>query len=330
VRGQVLTAAGAPAPGITAYLAAPGRAARFYTATSGPDGLVQFEPKDAHGPRTYTLQTDWRRDSTYRLALLSPYSARYAAPQLAPLALGPALTADLTRRHLQAQLHYTYYGRYRQYQLPPHDTVAFYGTPSAQYRLDDYTRFKVLDEVLREYVQGVHVRVRKDGPHLLVGDQLRGQLFEEDPLVLLDGVPMFNLAKLLAFDPLRIRRVGVFTNRYFYGAQTYGGLLSFATYRADLQDFALDPRALLEVYDGPQGQREFFAPRYATPPPTSLPDFRNLLHWQPNLTLAPGTKQAVTFYTSQQAGRYVVVVQGLAADGQAGSASAVFEVKPAL
>jgi hypothetical protein len=54
------------------------------------------------------------------------------------------------------------------------------------------------------------------------------------------------------------------------------------------------------------------------------------LHWQPSLTLKPGTSQELTFYSSQQAGRYVVVVQGLAADGQAGSASTVFEVKPAL
>lgn len=330
VRGQVLTAAGAPAPGITTYLAAPSRAARFYTATSGPDGLVQFEPKDAFGSQTYTLQTDWRRDSTYQLALLSPYSARYAARPVAPLGLDPALTADLTRRHVQAQLQTTYYGRYRQYQLPPRDTVAFYGKPPAQYRLDDFTRFKVLDEVLREYVQGVYVRPRKDGIHLLMADELHHTLFEEDPLVLLDGVPMFNLTKFMAFDPLRIQRVAVFTNRYYYGAQDYAGLLSFTTYRGDLQDFPLDPRALLEEYNGPQGQREFFAPRYDAPMTSSLPDLRNLLHWQPNITLGPGATQEITFYTSDQAGRYRVVVQGLAADGQAGSATAVFEVRPAL
>ena len=330
VRGQVRTAAGAPAPGIVAYLAAPGRAARFYTATSGPDGVLQFEPKEAYGPRTYTLQTDWRRDSTYQLALLSPYSARYTASPTAPLALGTALAADLTRRHIQTQLQTTYYPRYRQYQLPPPDTLALYGKPPVQYRLDDYTRFKALDEVLREYVQGVYVRPRKDGIHLLLGDQLHGALFENDPLVLLDGVPIFDTNKLMAFDPLRLQRVAVFTNRYFYGAHDYDGLLSFTTYRGDLQGFPLDPRALLEEYTGLQGQREFFAPRYDAPAPSSLPDQRNLLHWQPSIALAPGATQELTFYTSDQVGRYRVVVQGLAANGLAGSASTVFDVKPAL
>lgn len=329
VRAQVLTVAGAPAAGVVAYLAAPSRAARFYTATTGPDGIALFEPKDAAGPRRYTLQTDWRRDSTSQLALLAPYSTRYAARPLAPLLLSPALAPDLTRRHLQTQLQTTYYGRFRQEPLPPHDTVAFYGTPRVQYRLDDYTRFKTLEEVLREYVQGAYLRQGKGGFRLQMGDQLRRGLFEQEPLVLLDGVPVFDVNKFLAFDPLRIQRVAVFPNRYFYGRHEYEGLLSFTTYQGDLQGFPLAARALLEEYEGVQGQREFFAPRYDAAP-SSLPDLRNLLHWLPDLTLPPGATQEVTFYTSDQVGRYRVVVQGLGANGQAGTASAVFEVKPAL
>ena len=332
LRGQVRTRAGAPAPGITTYLAAPSRAARFYTAVSGADGVVHFEPKDWFGPQTLVLQTDWRRDSTYQLALLSPYSERYATLPTPALTLGPNLTADLTRRHVQAQLQTTYFGGYRQYSLPPRDTVAFYGQPPARYNLDDYTRFNVLEEVLREYVQNVYLRPRKDGMHLVVGDQQNRSIFEADALVLLDGVPMFNLNQFMAFDPKRIRRVDVFNSRYFYGAHNYEGLLSFTTYQGDLQGFTLDARALLEEYAAVQGQREFFAPRYETAQQQQSPqaDRRNLLHWQPTVRLAPGATQELTFYTSDQAGRYLVVVQGLAADGQAGSSSAVLEVKPAL
>lgn len=328
VRGQVLTKAGAPAAGITAYLAAPGQAARFYTSVSGPDGIVQFEPRQTTGAANYVLQTNWQRDSTYQLTLLSPYSRQYTAYPVAPLQLSPALRTELTRRHVQAQLQNTYFSSYQQYRLPAPDSVAFYGVPPARYRLDDYTRFPSLEEVLREYVQGVYVRQRKDGLHLLVADQLHRTTFEDDPLVLLDGVPIFNIPRFMAFDPLHIQRVAVFTNRYFLGTQTYGGLLSFTTYQGNLQDFPLDARALLETYEGTQGQREFFAPRYDAAA-SSLPDVRNLLHWEPHLTLAPAATQELSFYTSDQAGRYRVVVQGLGANGQAGSATTTFEVAPA-
>ncbi|QKG53796.1 hypothetical protein [Hymenobacter sp. BRD67] len=332
VQGRVLTAAGAPAPGIMTYLACPSHNARFYTSKSRPDGLVQFELKDFYGHHQVVLQTNYRRDSTYRLELLSPYSERYAATLPGALALSPRLEPALTQRHLQTQLQNAYFGKLARYEVPARDTTDFYGRPSEQYRLDDYTRFKVLEEVMREYIMGVRVRMHKDGFHFLVADKARQMMFHEDPLVLLDGVPQFNLNKLMAFDPLRIRKIAVMTKRYFYGPETYEGVVSFATYKGDLAGFALDPRALLEEYEGIQGHREFFAPRYETAAQqsTTLPDLRNLLYWNPEVKLTAGGGQTLTFYTSDQAGRYLVVAQGLSNDGQAGSTSFTFEVKPAL
>ena len=328
VQGRVRTAAGAPAPGVTAFLASPSRVARFYSSTSRPDGVVQFEVNDFYGPRQLVLQANWRRDSTCRVELLSPYSARSAAYPLGTLALAPPLAAALTQRHLQAQLQNAYFGRYRQYTLPARDTTAFYGPPAERYRLDDFTRFKVLEEVMREYVRGVGVRQHKDGFHFLVIDMPHRGTFREEPLLLLDGVPLFNLNKLMAFDPLRIDRLAVVTNRYFYGPETYGGVVSYATYKGNLGGFELDPRALLEEYEGLQGQREFFAPRYETPQQqqSTLPDFRNLLYWNPEVKTSPGPDQQLDFFTSDQPGRYLVVVQGLAADGLAGSTSTALEV----
>ena len=98
------------------------------------------------------------------------------------------------------------------------------------------------------------------------------------------------------------------------------------------EGFQLDPHALVQQYEGVQLQREFYSPRYDTPAATQsrLPDLRNLLYWNPNVTLAGSETKTVDFYTGDQAGRYLVVLQGLAADGRAGSRRFVLEVKPAL
>jgi len=332
VQGRVLTDAGQPAPAILTYLASPGRNTRFYTSTSTPSGLVQFEVKDLYGPHKLIMQTDWRRDSTYRLELFSPYSTQFAPVGLGAPLFAPSLLASLGERHVQAQVQRAYFGQYQQYGLPAHDTSAFYGAPSEQYRLDDYTRFKVLEEVLREYVLGVAPRQRHDGLHFLVMDTPHHVLFQEDPLTLLDGVPLFDFKQLAAFDPLQIKHLAVLTNRYYYGSQSYSGIISYSTYKNNLGGFRLPHRALLETYDGLQGQREFFAPRYDTPQQqqSTLADLRNLLYWNPDVKTQPGHDQQLEFYTSDQGGRYLVVVQGLAADGQSGSSSTVLEVKPAL
>ncbi|MFC7666734.1 hypothetical protein ACFQT0_04355 [Hymenobacter humi] len=108
--------------------------------------------------------------------------------------------------------------------------------------------------------------------------------------------------------------------------------MSFTTYKGDLEGFPLDAHALVQQYEGVQRQREFYAPRYDTPQEkqSRLPDLRNLLYWNPNINTMASQPNTLDFYTGDQAGRYLVVLQGLAATGLAGSTSFVVEVKQPL
>lgn len=214
------------------------------------------------------------------MEIFSPFSQQYAAPGPGALRLREGLAPALLRRHVQAGVQRQFYqGPHVAYRAPRADRLAFYGKPDEHYRLDDYTRFKVLEEVMREYVPGVLVRIRKDGFHFLVmNDDARGVL--EDPLVLLDGLPIFDTNRIMVFDPLKIKQLDVTTKRYILGPQVFNGIVSYATYKGDLAGFPLAAYALLQEYEGLQGQREFYAPRYETPQQrqSRLPHFRNLLY----------------------------------------------------
>lgn len=331
VRGRVVNRqTGAPAPGVLAYLAYPSRHVQLANSLSKMDGSVQFELPHFYGSRQLVLQCEGG-DSLHQVELFSPFSPAGAALPT-PLTLSERLAASLLRRHVQAEVQQYYFGSQpARYALPPADSTAFYGKPSEQYLLDKYTRFKVMEEVLREYVPGVLVRTRKDGFHFLVPDYAARETME-NPLVLLDSVPVFDTNRLMAFDPLKVQQLDVVTNHYFLGQARHNGLVSFRTYHGDLAGFALPPHALPQEYEGLQGQREFYAPRYETAQQqqSRLPDFRNLLYWNPTLATTPGTSTPVTFFTSDQAGRYRVVVQGLTAEGLTGSTSFTFEVKAPL
>jgi hypothetical protein len=331
LRGRVRQATGEPAAEVPAYLSLPGRSFWLGNSTSRADGLVQFEIPPTYGLRKLVLQTNSALDSTLRVELLSPFTAGggMAAPGLPPLTSRWA--AALTERHLQAQVQQAFPTPAR-YQAMPLDTVPFYGQATEHYRLDDYTRFPTIEDVMREYVPGVLVRKRKDGFHFLVTDKLRHVILKENPLTLLDGLPVFDLNQLLAFDPLKIKTLDVVDSRYFSGQQVHEGVVSYRTYKGDLAGYALNPHALLEEHELMQAPREFYAPRYDTETQqhSRLPDLRNLLYWNPSVNLAAGKPQTLEFFTSDQAGRYLVVTQGLTPDGQLGSTSFSFEVKPAL
>ncbi|QNE39757.1 hypothetical protein F1C16_09415 [Hymenobacter sp. NBH84] len=334
VRGTVFTrGTNAPRGQVPVYLASPGKAGRLYNDVSRPDGTILFELKDFYGPRELVVQPNNEVDSAYYVTLQSPYSSAYLPTTAFALTRLGISENVLTQRYLQRQLLTAYYpDRQIRTQYPLPDTATFYGHPDYSYRLDEYTRFKTMEEVMREYVRGVTVRNRRGRFHFMLYNKTTDDVFKDDPMVLLDGVPIFNLNTVMALDPLKVKQVDVITSQYIQGQLTYNGLVSYSTYKGDLQGLPLDARALLQTYEGLQIPREFYAPRYDTnqAKQSRLPDFRNLLYWNPEVVTGPDGKQQVEFYTSDQPGTYRVVVQGLSANGLAGSTSYTFEVKRSL
>lgn len=326
---------GQPRAGVVTYLSSPSRATRLSSSLSAADGLVRFELNDFTTFKgQLVLQTNPLQDSTSRFTLLDPFAARFSAAQPRPaFALAARYQPDYARRHLHTQVQAAFAGRLAApAPRPAVDSLAFFGKPNETYYLDKYTRFKVLEEVLREYVPGVQVRIRKGGFYLQVVDSPNRGIFDQPPLVLLDGVPIFDMNQVMALNPLKIQKLEVVTGRYFQGSTVYHGVVSFTTYQGNLEGFRLGAHALVQPYEGVQPPREFYAPRYATPQEkqSRLPDLRNLLYWNPDISLNGVETKPLEFYTGDQTGRYLVVLQGLAANGQAGSSSFVLEVKPAL
>jgi hypothetical protein len=209
------------------------------------------------------------------------------------------------------------------------DTTAFYGRPDATYLLDDYTRFPVMEEVMREYIPQVLVRKRRGKFHFLTLDNVNKAVFDEDPLVLLDGLPIFDVDKIMAFDPLLVRKIEIMTRRYYMGVASSAGIVSYTTYNADLAGYELDPRNVTLDYEGLQLQREFYLPRYETEKvrSTRLPDQRVLLYWSPDVVSSKEGNHQIEFYTSDTPGRYKVVVQGITSEGTAGFGTTDFSVR---
>jgi hypothetical protein len=91
----------------------------------------------------------------------------------------------------------------------------------------------------------------------------------------------------------------------------------------------MDPHAVVLDYEGMQLQREFYSPVYDTDAAAKsrVPDFRSLLYWSPDVSTDLAGKSQLSFYTSDQTGKYIGLVQGITADGDAGSSYFNFDVK---
>ncbi|HUB59095.1 MAG TPA: hypothetical protein VL978_00250, partial [Puia sp.] len=315
---------------IQGYLSVPGTRTQFTTATCDDGGRIHFEMKDFYGgPEVVALTNP--EDSAYRIEIDNPFSDKYTGTPL-PMFEFPRMDSGLlTDKSVAMQVLNRYGGeRLKHLTLPAGvDTTTFYYRADHSYLLDDYTRFTTMEEVLREYVVLLLVQRRQGHWHLPLLDLGEMHFFLTDPLILLDGVPVFNIDSLMVLDPLKIRKLETVQHRYFMGSVNFPGIMNWTTYKGDLAGYLLDPRATVVDYEGLQLKREFYSPSYATDEQAAshLPDFRNVLYWAPQLTTNDQGKGALSFYSSDLPGKYVVVVEGLAADGRAGSGTATFEVE---
>lgn len=331
ITGKVVDAkTGAAVPDIDTYLAAPSKRPQLFVSTSDSLGRILFELKHFLGAKEVIVQTNTRKDSTYRIEINSPYSDKMSSYVLPKFSFDASWKNDLLTRSINMQTRNSFLPKSAQQMITTEaDTLAFFGKPDEKYQLDAYTRFPTLEEVMREYVPGVAVRRRQGKFIYRVYDKLQSNVpFEEEPLVMVDGVPMFDTDKVLTFDPLKIKTLQVIDGLYYLGPVSFPGIVSYSTYKGDLAGFPIDPRALVLSYEGVQGKREFYAPRYdaAEQLKSRVPDFRNHLYWNPQV-MTTSNKQTLNFYTSDQVGTYRVVVQGLTDKGVAGSKTFTFEVK---
>ncbi len=313
------------------YLSIPARYTRFYSSKSDRYGNIQFELKDFYGPQQIIIRPEYDINNKYEITLRNVFAENPTNFPLSPLFLNEHQRGYIQQCSINMQVADAYKKvSPLNIEILPGDTSNFYGKPDERYFLDDYVRFPVMEEVMREYVAGVLVRKRKGKFHFVVINLPHKTIFENDPLVLLDGVPIFDIDQIMAFDPLKIQRLDVMKREYFYGSTSYDGVVSFATYKGDLAGFEFKDNAIIMDYRGFQPEKEFYAPKYETHDEliSPIPDFRNLLYWNPDITTKGKDPIKLEFYTSDQVGKYMISIEGITSDGHPGSATTTFEVTP--
>ena len=324
---------GRPAPPLTAYLTIPGKNFELGIAQSRPDGNIRWNVNRIYGTNELIVQPDGQAGANYRIDLPNPFSDKFSSSLPPDLFLSKEWENQLLTRSINMQAENTY--RIQQKHLflnvQSNDTLSFYGRPDKEYNLDDYTRFVTMEEVMREYVADVRVRKQNGKSYFRVRNEILNVFFDEEPLLLLDGIPVSDADKILALDPLKIKKVDVISHKFYKGPLVTSGIVSYKTYEGDTGGYSLDPSAIVLQYEGLQHPRDFYTPVYETAEQeqSPLPDLRNQLYWAPDIETGTEGSKELSFYTSDFTGPFVLLIQGLTEDGLPGSTILRFNVAPA-
>lgn len=189
----------------------------------------------------------------------------------------------------------------------PGDEKWFYGEPSSVIRFDDFIRLPTLEEYFTELTPQVTIRRSNRQKYFRVqGTHPDLQFY--DPLLMVDGVAVYDMDAVLGISPAYIDRFEIVEAPFVRGNLTFGGIIHLISRKGDMGNMYLPSSGLLVNYVM-YGANENVSPDFRTEDPR-MPDVRNTLHWVPGLKLMPGEQRTIRFTGPDVPGEYEVVVRG--------------------
>ncbi|HPT21622.1 MAG TPA: hypothetical protein PLR88_06720 [Bacteroidales bacterium] len=204
----------------------------------------------------------------------------------------------------------------------------FYGKPDNTIHMSNYIELTSLKEVIKEIVPGVTTYKKNDRSNFKLINKYQNQAFEMAPLVLVDGVPVYNFDKVLNINSKDIEKIDVLNTRYFVADVVNEGIINFISKKGNLSAMEFDPSVFRQEFEAFQDSRGFYSPDYSIDSlkNSRIPDFRNTLYWNPDVRTDKTGKATVEFYTSDETGEYSVVINGFSTEGQGGRSVTSFSV----
>jgi hypothetical protein len=199
----------------------------------------------------------------------------------------------------------------------------FYGEPDNTILMSKYIELTSLKEVVKEIIPGVSTTRKNDNTNFKLVYKYNSSPFENSPLVLVDGVPLYDVEKVLNISSKDVELIDVLTTRYFIADNVLDGILHFVTKNGDLRALDFDRSVFRIEYELAQKENKFYSMDYSSDSLKNnrIPDFRNTLYWNPDNQTDKNGKATIGFYASDEAVEYLINIEGFTSDGKKGSAS---------
>ena len=187
--------------------------------------------------------------------------------------------------------------------------------------LSDYLTFLNIPEFFKEVVANVLIRKNKEGSRELriYSKELKIK-YKNTPLYLINGKPTFDTNFILNLDISTVESIGIIhsiKNLSLFGDIGKYGVLAINT-----------SEEINKVYEnnivsasGYDIIKEFYQPKYddIDIKSNTVPDFRSVLYWNPNVITDENGEALIEFYTSDELSKYSITLEGISSTGQIGT-----------
>ncbi len=211
-------------------------------------------------------------------------------------------------------------------QLPTHHFPQSFAEPQITILMDDYISPPNLETAIREFVPAVKTHKNK-GQYSLSITNNRDLITYHNPLIIVDNISILDINDLLEIPIRNIVRIDIHKYPFILGDNIIKGVFMITTNTNNFGGVTMPKGSIFLEY-------QTISPSYAFDPQTynneekkssSFADFRNLLYWNPDLTITAET--SLSFYTSDHYSEYDIIVRGVSANGKTFYKKSSFTVK---
>jgi hypothetical protein len=151
----------------------------------------------------------------------------------------------------------------------------------------------------------------------------------QSPLLLVDGLPVFDVDKFLSISPSEIDKVDIINNNYIIGEIVYGGIIYVYTKKKNFAGLIDTKNLTFSEFKGYSEKSKFTVIEY----PDEIAynsrkaDYRNTLYWNPEVKTDENGEANISFYTSDEKGKFLITIEGVGERGEIGSKKIILEVE---
>lgn len=258
--------------------------------------------------------TAGKQDSDVKISVLNDFHADKPFIPEMPLAADTSLTDLFRQLYISKQLTQVFSRPIL------HDTtescfglVNFEGLQDYSVRMEDYIKLGSVAEIFHEIVPRTELVKRNHKTYIRIyNESLRD--YADNPLVLIDFMPVFDMNKVYGLDPERPVQIDVINQTFVIGNYRFDGVVLIHTNTKDFGGIELPERAVYFKYTGSSFQTKPVFPEYhrSDDRKKSKPDFRNILFFR---SLKGDPSASIEFFSSDAAGAYDIIMISLRPDG---------------
>ncbi len=200
--------------------------------------------------------------------------------------------------------------------------TSFYGKPTEVLVMDKYIDLPTLGEYFTD-LPGLVKLKKVHGRRQFRFYDAQESLSMYEPLMLIDWVAVNNIEKILAMSPAEIDRIEFVNAPYVKGNIKYGGIISFVSKKNDFAGIDLPTSGTFVNY---KFLEEINENSSSLPSFDNIPDARNTVLWEPDLTIPNNGITSVSFKVPVTIGKLTMIFYRFPKTGKIISAEQTIEV----